>query len=193
MDTKTLTRFREFIFKMRGGIWTLLFLIILLLTNHKPELITIIFALIIIFAGQLIRFWAAGTIGLYRGEKVKAQRLATTGAYSLIRNPLFFGNALIGLGWSLIAGYSAIIIFVISFWIIYAKIIIPFEEKFLTEKFGLEYLHWKNKTGMFFPKSLKNFRKGVFDRKILIRSEIHSLITTIIGTVIILVKALCYT
>lgn len=193
MDTKTLTKFREFIFKMRGGIWTLLFLMIMLLTNHKPELITIIFALILIFAGQLIRFWAAGTIGLYRGEKVKAQRLATTGAYSLIRNPLYFGNGLIGLGWSLIAGYLAVIIFVISFWIIYAKIIIPFEEKFLTNKFGAEYLHWKNQTGMFLPKSLKNFRRGNFDSKILIRSEVHSLVTTIIGTVIILVKALCYT
>ncbi len=180
---------------MRGGIWTLLFLIILFMTNEKPEILTIIFALLMIFAGQILRFWASGTIGLYRGEKVKAQKLATTGAYSLIRNPLYFGNALIGLGWSFLAGKYAVIIFILSFWIIYAKIIIPYEEDFLTEKFGQEYLNWKSKTGMFFPKSFRNFKsaKSVFDFQILFKSEVHTLITTLIGTVIILVKGLCYT
>ena len=107
-------KFREFVFKMRGGLWTLLFVIILFMTR-KTEPKQIYLALIIIIFGQLWRFWAAGSIGLYRGENVKAARLATRGPYALMRNPLYFGNFLIGLGWSIIAGLHAVIMFIVSF------------------------------------------------------------------------------
>ena len=192
-----MNKFSEIVFKLRGGIWTALFLGILFFANEKPLLWEIILALALIILGQLIRFWAVGTIGLYRGEHVKAQSLATTGAYSIMRNPLYFGNFLIGLGWSFLAGWKIVIVFVISFWVIYVMIIIPHEENFLTQTFGAEYIFWKRKTGMFFPKSLdyvrNNFRKGKFNREVLFKSETHSLITTIIGTLAILAKCLCYT
>ena len=120
---------REWIFKMRGGLWTLLFVIILF-TAKKTNLTQISISLIIILAGQLWRCWAAGHIGLYRGENVKAQKLTTTGPYALMRNPLYFGNFLIGLGWSIIAGFFAVIIFIVSFYVLYDIVIIPHEEKF---------------------------------------------------------------
>ena len=186
---------REWIFKMRGGLWTLLFIAILFMVR-KSEPRIIFAAIIIILAGQLWRCWAAGSIGLYRGEKVKAVKLATKGPYALMRNPLYFGNFLIGLGWSLIAGYGAVLIFLISFFILYVKIIIPYEEKFLSQKFGSEYLNWKSKTGMFWPNSKpENLKilKGDFDLKVLFKSEIHTLITTLAGTCLILLKTLCYT
>ncbi len=179
-------------FKMRGGLWTLIYVIILFMTRHTdPEII--LKALIMVLAGQLWRCWAAGTIMLYRGENVKAENLTTTGPYSLMRNPLYFGNFLIGLGWSIIAGKFAILLFVVSFVILYVLIIIPYEEKFLFGKFGIEYKNYCSRVGMFFPKVWpgKNII-GKFDADILTRSEVHTMLTTIIGTCIIVAWALFY-
>ena len=185
-----LDKFREWSFKMRGGLWTLLFVIILF-TASRPTPVQVAGGLTIIFLGQLWRCWAAGFIGLYRGENVKAQRLTTTGPYSLMRNPLYFGNFLIGLGWSIIAGVNAVIIFLISFYILYVLVIIPHEEKFLLAKFGREYEDYCNRTGRFFPRIFnKKDLKGNFDSKILMRSEIHTIISTLIGTLIVLI--VCY-
>lgn len=186
-------KFREFVFKMRGGLWTLLFVIILFMTRKAgPE--QIYPALVIIILGQVWRFWAAGSIGLYRGENVKAAKLATRGPYALMRNPLYFGNFLIGLGWSIIAGLHAVIMFIVSFYVLYVLIIIPHEEKFLLEKFGIEYESYCSRVNRFFPYSLRlqDVINKDFDPKILIKSEIHTLITTLAGTLIIIAVS-CYT
>ncbi|MBQ6773376.1 MAG: isoprenylcysteine carboxylmethyltransferase family protein [Synergistaceae bacterium] len=186
-------KFREFIFKMRGGVWTLLFVIILFMTR-KAETSQIYIAVLIITLGQVWRFWSAGSIGLYRGENVKAARLATRGAYALMRNPLYFGNFLIGLGWSIIAGFHAVIMFIVSFYVLYVLIIIPHEEKFLLSKFNSEYESYCSRVKRFFPASLRlhDVIDNNFDSKILIKSEIHTLITTLAGTLIIIAVS-CYT
>ncbi|MBQ3646264.1 MAG: isoprenylcysteine carboxylmethyltransferase family protein [Synergistaceae bacterium] len=190
---------REWVFKMRGGLWTLLFVIILFMAK-KTTPTQIFISLPIILIGQLWRCWTVGYIGLYRGENVKAQKLATTGAYSLMRNPLYFGNFLIGLGWSIIAGVIPVIIFVVSFYILYCVVIIPHEEKFLLSKFGLEYSNYCKNVKRFWPTSLSNLSVSslagrgitkIFDMNIIMKSEIHTIISTIIGTIIIIV--VCYT
>ena len=190
---------REWVFKMRGGLWTLLFVIILFMAK-KTTPTQIFISLPIILIGQLWRCWTVGYIGLYRSENVKAQKLATTGAYSLMRNPLYFGNFLIGLGWSIIAGVIPVIIFVVSFYILYCVVIIPHEEKFLLSKFGLEYSNYCKNVKRFWPTSLSNLSVSslagrgitkIFDMNIIMKSEIHTIISTIIGTIIIIV--VCYT
>ncbi len=184
-------KFSEWVFRMRGGLWTLLFAAILFMA-HRASPQQIVIALVIIILGQLWRFWAAGTIGLYRGENVKAQTLASTGAYAIMRNPLYFGNFLIGLGWSIIAGIHAVIIFIVCFYVLYVLVIIPHEEKFLRGKFGLEYEYYCKRVKRFWPVSFKaEDLKGRFDFSILKRSEIHTLTTTIIGTIIIILVS-CY-
>ena len=182
-------KIREWVFKMRGGLWTLLFVIILL-TAKKTSQNQILIALVLIILGQLWRCWAASFIGLYRGENVKAQKLSTTGPYALMRNPLYFGNFLIGLGWAIIAGVHAVIIFCASFFILYNVVIIPHEEKFLRSKFGIEYEAYCTRVKRFFPAklNLKDLR-GNFNSKILLKSEIHTIISTVIGTALILMRS----
>lgn len=184
--------FSGWVFRMRGGLWTLLFMVILF-TAQKASRGRVLAALAVIVIGQLWRFWAAGTIGLYRGENVKAQRLAITGAYALMRNPLYFGNFLIGLGWSIIAGLHAVIIFLVCFYLLYVVVIIPHEEEFLREKFGLEYAAYCSRVKRFWPVSLKTEDlSGKFDVSVLKKSEVHTLITTLAGTIIIILVS-CYT
>ena len=177
---------REFIFKMRGGLWTLLFVIMLFMAK-APSVSQIIYGLVLILIGQLWRIWSAGIIGLYRGENVKALKLAHEGPYALMRNPLYFGNFMIGLGWAVIAGLNAVIVFVIAFVILYVIVIIPHEESFLRSKFGDEYESYCGNVNRFWP--VKVYIRDLFvkpDMNVIMRSEIHTVISTIVGTCIIL-------
>lgn len=186
-------RMREFVFRMRGGIWTLLFLAILFMVRGSSwQIISV--SLVIVAMGQIWRCWSAGVIGLYRGENVKALKLATKGPYSLMRNPLYFGNFVIGLGWSIIAGKWAVIIFVVSFIVLYVLVIIPHEEEFLLTKFGHEYEEYCKRVKMFWPVKIDaEDIKAPADWEIISKSEIHTIISTITGTAIIIAVSLCYT
>ena len=171
---------------MRGGLWTLLF-VFMLIISRAPSFSQIVYGLVFILAGQLWRIWSAGTIGLYRGENVKALKLSTTGPYALMRNPLYFGNFMIGFGWAVIAGLNAVIVFVISFILIYVYAIIPHEEEFLRGKFGSEYESYCERVKRFWPVRLntKDIHSKI-DVNVIMRSEIHTVISTVAGTCIIL-------
>jgi hypothetical protein len=87
----------------------------------------------------------------------------------------------------------AIAAFVITFVLLYTVLIVPHEESFLLEKFGAEYSRYKERTGGFFPVSWPVGRiSGPFDRKILWVSERHSLLTTVVGSLLIIVKGMIY-
>lgn len=162
----------------------MLFLGILLMAD--PSIRSISWGILFVISGQLLRIWASGTIGLYRGEKVKAKELVTSGPYSIMRNPLYFGNGLIGLGWSVMAGYFAVVLFLIAFFVLYYLFIIPYEEQFLEATFGENYREYKARTARFYPRSLSLDRlKGKFDLSVVSKSEVHSLLVTVSGTVIL--------
>ena len=67
----------------------------------------------IAFAGVLMRGWAAGHI-------VKNNRLATTGPYAHVRNPLYFGSFLIACGFAIAAHWSLLLLVIAFFVLIYA-------------------------------------------------------------------------
>jgi len=174
-------------FRYRGGVWTLLFLVILLLADPGRS-VTLPGLLLVVF-GQAVRFWAAGTIIRYRGEKVGAQTLVTWGPYSLARNPLYVGNALIGAGWCFLSGGIWVFaLFASVFCILYVWFVIPYEESFLKEKFPDDFAGYAQKVGRFFPLKLPEADSifGPFDVRILWTSERHSLWVTVIGTILIL-------
>ena len=185
------SKLREWVFKMRGGLWTVLFVIILF-ASTKTTPARIFSGLVLILLGQAWRCWSVSFIGLYRGESVKANKLATSGPYAIMRNPLYFGNFLIGSGWGIIAGVRAILIFIVSFYVIYDVFIIPHEENFLLERFGEPYKEYCERVKRFYPDVIKlSDIRGKIDFTIIKRSEIHTIISTLIGTLIVIV--VCYT
>ena len=188
MDNSTLSSLRAWAFKFRGGIWTALFVVILALARPVPSRLPAGIALVV--AGQLLRGWGVGCIKRYRGEEVKADELATWGPYALVRNPLYVGNGLVGLGWGWISGNAATVVFLVAFWVLYGLLIVPHEEAFLRGKFGAQYEDYCSRVGRFFPKSLSretfsHVKDGAYDASILLKSEIHSLWVHIAGTVLI--------
>ncbi|MGP1413099.1 isoprenylcysteine carboxylmethyltransferase family protein [Pyramidobacter piscolens] len=189
MENNALQKLRAWAFKQRGGIWTVLFLVILVLARPLPG--RIVPGLILVLLGQLLRFWGVGCITLYRGEEVKAQRLATWGPYALVRNPLYVANGLLGLGWAWMSGNVPTLVFATAFYVLYGVLIVPHEEAFLARKFGQEYEDYKKRVGRFVPKNfsreaLSHVGAGGYDASILLKSEIHSLLVTVVGTALIL-------
>lgn len=165
-------------FKYRGGVWTVLFAVMIFIARPVAHRIPLGVALVIV--GQCVRLWGTGCIKLYRGETVKAEELATWGPYALVRNPLYVGNGIIGLGLAWIAGNAAVAVFAVAFCVLYGLLVVPHEEAFLSRKFGKEYEDYKKRVGRFFPKSLSKetlarVRMGTFDRSVLKKSEIHSI------------------
>jgi protein-S-isoprenylcysteine O-methyltransferase Ste14 len=176
-------------FRFRGGLWTLFFLGVFF--SVQPDLASFLWGFPVVFLGQSLRFWAAGSIRRYRGEVVGAEELVTWGPFAWVRNPLYLGNGLIGLGWSLMAGNPYILpLYGIFFILLYPVIIIPHEESFLRKTFGEAYSSYYEKTPMLFPRRLlpRTLWKGPFQVGILWKSERHSLYVTLAGTFLFFLK-----
>jgi protein-S-isoprenylcysteine O-methyltransferase Ste14 len=80
-----------------------------------------------------------------------ADQLNTTGLYSVVRNPLYLGNFFMCLAPAMFAGiWWLVVIFVLSFWLYYERIIMT-EETFLKQRFGGNFLEWARRTPAFVP------------------------------------------
>lgn len=117
-----------------------------------------VLALLLVLAGCLGRiltvgFVPRGTSGRNTGEGQVAEVLNTSGAYSLVRNPLYLANCLIYLG---IALFTQSLVLVLVFALVlvpYYERIIAAEERFLAAKFGAAYEDWAARTPAFWPKT----------------------------------------
>ncbi|MCA9213131.1 MAG: DUF1295 domain-containing protein [Planctomycetales bacterium] len=100
--------------------------------------------------GLTVGFVSDGTSGR-NTRKQRAEELNTTGMYSICRNPLYLGNLLIWVGvFSYTRNVSIVVIFVLTFWLYYERIIAR-EEVFLLGKFKREYRDWCRETPVFVP------------------------------------------
>lgn len=93
----------------------------------------------------------AGTSGRNTHGQV-AETLNTTGAYSLTRNPLYLGNAIIYMAIALFCQDPVLAVAVALFLVLYLERMIACEEAFLAEKFGPGYLAWARDVPAFFPR-----------------------------------------
>ena len=105
----------------------------------------------------VVGYTPCGTSGRNTEMQI-ANRLNTTGMYSLVRHPLYLGNFLIWLGITLFAGlWWLLLIYALLFWVYYERIMFA-EEEFLTARFGAEFQDWAARTPAFFP-SFRGWRK----------------------------------
>ena len=108
------------------------------------------------FIGLGIRAFTIGYVPAgTSGRNTKGQAAAslnTTGIYSLTRNPLYFGNAIIYMAIAFFSQNIWFSILMLLFLIVYLERIIATEEQFLTGKFGAAYLDWASEVPAFFPR-----------------------------------------
>jgi uncharacterized membrane protein len=99
-------------------------------------------------AGQAWRIYAAGVI-------YKNRQLATTGAYSLVRHPLYLGNFLILVGFTLACGNFFVVLLVAFFFMFYYPAAIRYEDHKLQGIFGDDWRAWSANTPAMFPTRIK--------------------------------------
>lgn len=125
--------------------------------------------------------------GLYR--QIYADKLVTSGIYSICRNPMYFGNILILLGVGIFANSALFVFLTIPiFMILYAAIILA-EQSFLENKFGEEYKLYKQNVNAIIPdftKIKEAFRGQEFNLKKVIRKEYNSFFLYLGGLLLLL-------
>ena len=89
----------------------------------------------IALVGQAWRIYAAGVI-------YKNRKLASTGAYSLVRHPLYLGNFLILGGFTLACANLWVVALVVAFFLFYYPAAIRYEDRKLESIFGDEWREW---------------------------------------------------
>lgn len=114
------------------------------------------FSVCIVVLGEVVRiltvgFVPAGTSGRNTTGQL-ATRLNTSGAYSVVRNPLYLGNCLMYLGVVLYAQSLVLALVFVLVLLPYYERIIAAEEAFLLTKFGKEYTDWAARTPAFVPR-----------------------------------------
>ena len=113
---------------------------------------TVAVSLVCIIAGEALRIWSVGHSGrTTRAKELKAPALATGGPYAVVRNPIYVGNFLLGLGYVLLTRIHWVIGAYIVFFFIQYTLIVNIEEEFLEGKFGDDYREYRKKVKRFIP------------------------------------------
>jgi protein-S-isoprenylcysteine O-methyltransferase Ste14 len=80
--------------------------------------------------------------GIWELEPVPRQMLVK-GPYRFSRNPMYLLELIMWLGWAIFYGSTAVLLAFGLWWIVFALIIIPREERQLEARFGETYLDYK--------------------------------------------------
>lgn len=147
---------------------------------------------IIIVVGLILRIAAQGYTGNWtRGNEIKAEYIMDRGIFSVVRNPLYTGNYLIGLGITFLSNFNLLYtvpVFTIIF-VLYYYPIIREEEKYLSGKFEEEYEKYREKVASFFPK-ITGWKEGDFSIKHALKTESSTLLTISIVYLIFTLRGL---
>lgn len=99
-------------------------------------------------AGQLFRIFAAGII-------FKNLELACSGAYAIVRHPLYLGNILILSGFALSAGNLIVTAVIVVFFLFWYPAAIRYEDGKLERIFADDWRQWSARTNAVFPGRLR--------------------------------------
>jgi len=126
-------------------IWATALVILLLLLHAQPDIRSLWLGAAVVLLGEAGRTWASGYID-------KNARLATGGPYRFTRNPLYFFNGLIFVGFCIMAANLwAAVLGVALFAVIYRPVLRQ-EAQTMEQMFGDEFRHWADAVPLFFPR-----------------------------------------
>jgi protein-S-isoprenylcysteine O-methyltransferase Ste14 len=110
-------------------------------------------SLLLVLLGLGLRALASGFAGRHtRTADIKGPSLTTGGPYAFVRNPIYFGSMVLGLGIvGLIGSWVMLIPYGIVFGLFYFCII-PAEEQFLLRTFGDQFQSYCDNVPRFFPR-----------------------------------------
>jgi protein-S-isoprenylcysteine O-methyltransferase Ste14 len=179
-----LPAWRAFVFKHRG---TLLALpAVTLAAFGRPSAPATAVGLPLAFLGEALRCWAVGYSGVTtRGDTVTAPALVTAGPYAYVRNPLYVGNFLTALGFSIAftggleprARAALIAAGLGTMTAVYATIV-PLEEEYLRRTFGADFEAYLERVPRTLPRlAPAEPQRGSYDPGVIVRAETRTFAT----------------
>lgn len=110
----------------------------------KPDSGTVSMGLALVVVGQVFRIYAAGYI-------FKNKQLACTGPYALVRHPLYLGNFIILIGFTIASANLYVAAGVVLFFLIWYPAAIAYEDSKLENIFGDEWRGWSKNIRAIIP------------------------------------------
>ncbi len=105
---------------------------------------SILTGLPLLFAGVCLHTWAKGCL---RQNRV----VATIGPYRFVRHPFYVANALIDFALAVMAGWLPLVLVLPIWWLAIYMPVIRGEERFLNEKFPVEYSDYRRRVPCLIP------------------------------------------
>ncbi len=144
--------------------------------SHALDQVWDFACLAVAFFGLGVRLYTVGHVpDRTSGRNTRSQVasvLNTTGMYSLMRHPLYFGNFWIWIGVSLFPRiWWCTLLVALGILFFYERVAFA-EERFLHSRFGTAFLDWANRTPAFWPR-LRNWQPPVlpFSWRMALRRE----------------------
>jgi len=122
---------------------------------HETEGLVWPLGISVFLIGFMLRLWAQEH--LHYRLKIRNQ-LTTTGPYRFVRNPVYIGNVLIGLGATLVSELAWMVPITLLWYAIVYRFVVRYEETHLSEKYGEAYQSYTSEVPRWFPR-LPGFRK----------------------------------
>ena len=154
--------------------------------GHDPDMAWAFGCLAVSMVGLVIRGYVVGTTPSgTSGRNTHGQvatTLNTTGAYSVVRHPLYLGNYFMWIGIALLPRSLWLALVVsLAFWLYYERIMFA-EEAYLRGKFGAPFEEWTERVPAFIP----NFRLWVppslpYSWRMVLRREYSGLYAVILS------------
>ncbi len=175
---------RAFVFKNRGAL--LAAPAVALGAFGRPSKFSAAVGLPLALAGEALRCWAVGYSGVTtRGDVVTAPELVTAGPYAYVRNPLYLGNFLTALGFSIaftgrldVRRGAALTAFGLGTMAAVYASIVPLEEAYLRQTFGPAFDEYAARVPPLIPLSEPSAPEhGTFDATALAQAESRTFLT----------------
>lgn len=176
------------LFRHRGWL-PVPFLLVPLLAYGVMEPMNWIVGFVLIILGEAIRLSgvaAAGTVTRRRSRTV--QRLVTYGIFAWMRNPLYVGNFLIWMGFTVVSGVLWFIPVAVVLFAIEYTLIVRYEEGVLESIFGQEYLRYKERTPRWIPRPPGTDEEGEHHWGEAWRSEVSTFLQYAVITALFVAK-----
>ena len=110
----------------------------------RPDSGTVSIGLALAVLGQVFRIYAAGYI-------FKNKQLASTGPYSLVRHPLYLGNFIILIGFTIASANLYVAAGVVVFFLVWYPAAIAYEDSKLEIIFGEDWREWSKNIRAIIP------------------------------------------